>query len=122
VVTDALSRKSLHVSTMMIHDMKLLEKFRDLHADVSCYNASLSLCKVDVKSTLGDQIRETRRYDRELHKLKKQDDFSMASDGMILFRDRVCVRVTPKSRRRYLRRTTVANNLYTLGLPRCIKT
>ena len=31
VVADALSRKSLHVSTMMIYQMELLDKFRDLH-------------------------------------------------------------------------------------------
>jgi hypothetical protein len=56
VMADALSMKSLHVSTMMIHQMKLLKKFINLNLDVSCYNASLSMCKVDVKSTLRDQI------------------------------------------------------------------
>jgi hypothetical protein len=91
VVADALSRKSLHVSTMMIHQMKLLEKFRDLHLDVSCYDVSLSVCKADVKNTLRDRNREAQRYDNELQKLKEQDDFSVAGDGMILFRDRVCV-------------------------------
>ena len=91
VVADALSRKSLHVSTMMIHQMKLLDKFRDLHLDVSCYDASLSVCKVDVKSTLRDQIREAERYGHELQKLKEQDDFCVTGNGMILFRDRVCV-------------------------------
>jgi hypothetical protein len=30
VVADALSRKPLHVLTMMIHQMELLEKFKDL--------------------------------------------------------------------------------------------
>ena len=30
VVADALSRKSLHVSSLMIHEMNLLEKFRDM--------------------------------------------------------------------------------------------
>jgi hypothetical protein len=31
VVADALSRKSLHISTMMIYKTDLLEKFRDLN-------------------------------------------------------------------------------------------
>jgi hypothetical protein len=66
VVTDALSRKSLHVSTMMIHQMILLERFRDFHLDVSCYNTSISVCKVDLKSTLRDRIREVQIYDHEL--------------------------------------------------------
>ena len=47
VVVDALSRKSLHVSTMMIHQMELLEKFRDMHLDVSCYDDSISVYKLD---------------------------------------------------------------------------
>jgi hypothetical protein len=91
VVADALSRKSLHVSTMMIHQMILLEKFKDLQLDISCYNASISVCKVDLKSTIRDRIREVQRYDHKLQKLKEQNDFSVAGDGMILFRDRVCV-------------------------------
>jgi hypothetical protein len=65
VVADALRWKFLHVSTMIIHQMKLLDKFRDLHLDVSCYDASLSVCKVDVKSTLRDQIWEAQIYDYE---------------------------------------------------------
>jgi hypothetical protein len=76
---------------MMIHQMELLEKFRDLHLEVSCYNASLSLCKFDLKNALRDQIREAQRDDHELQKLKEQDDFSEAGDGMILFRNKVCV-------------------------------
>jgi hypothetical protein len=47
VVADALSRKSLHVSTMMIHQMELLE------------NDSISVYKLDLKNTLRDQIRVT---------------------------------------------------------------
>jgi hypothetical protein len=66
VVADALSRKSLHVSTMMIHQMELLEKFRDLHLDVSCYDYSISVYKLDLKNTLRDRIREAQERDHEL--------------------------------------------------------
>ena len=66
VVADALSRKSLHVSTMMIHQMELLEKFRDLHLDVSCYDDSISVYKLDLKNTLRDRIREAQKQDYEL--------------------------------------------------------
>ena len=90
-MADALSRKSLHVSTMMIHQMILLGKYRDLHLDVSCYNASISVCKADLKSTLRDRIREAQRYTHKLQKLKEQNNFSVAGDGMILFRYRVCI-------------------------------
>ena len=50
VVADALSMKSLHVSTMMIHQMKLLEKLRDFHLDVSYYDVSIYVCKGDGQS------------------------------------------------------------------------
>ena len=81
VVADALSRKSLHVSTMMIHQMELLEKFRDLHLDVSCYDYSISVYKLDLKNTLRDRIREAHKRDYELQKFKEQDDFSLTMMG-----------------------------------------
>jgi hypothetical protein len=58
VVADALSRKFLHVSTTTIHQMILLETFRDLHLDVSCYSAGIFVCNVDLKNALRDQIQE----------------------------------------------------------------
>jgi hypothetical protein len=91
VVADALSRKSLHVSTMMIHQMELLEKLIDLHLEVSCYGDSISVYKHDLKNTLRDRIREAQKQDYELQKFKEQNDFSLTGDGMILFRDRVCI-------------------------------
>jgi hypothetical protein len=48
VVADALSRKSLQVSLMMMHELVLLEKFRDLRLNVECQPASLCVHKVDV--------------------------------------------------------------------------
>jgi len=35
VVVDALSRKMLHVSTIMLQEMDLLEKFRDLNISLN---------------------------------------------------------------------------------------
>jgi hypothetical protein len=91
VMADALSRKSLHVSTMMIHQMELLEKFRDLHLDMSCYDDSISVYKLDLKNTLRDLTREAQRQDYEFKKFKGQGDFTLTGDGMILFRDRVSI-------------------------------
>jgi hypothetical protein len=91
VVADALSRKSLHMSTMMIHHMELLEKFRDLQLDVSCYDDSIFVYKLDLKHTLRDRIRESQQRDYELQKFKEPDGFSVIGDGLILFRDKVCI-------------------------------
>ena len=52
IVADALSRKSLHVSTMMVHELELLERFRDLRLNVVCCDANLSVSKVDVRNLL----------------------------------------------------------------------
>jgi hypothetical protein len=70
VVADAVSRKSLHVSTMMIHQMVLLEKFRDLKLEVKCNNSSLSVSRVDVKNLLMEQIKEAQECDQDFQKLK----------------------------------------------------
>ncbi|CAL0301649.1 unnamed protein product [Lupinus luteus] len=43
VVVDALSRKSLNISTMMVREMKLIEEFRDLNLAVKVGPKSLTL-------------------------------------------------------------------------------
>jgi hypothetical protein len=91
VVADALSRKSLPISTMMIHQMDLLEEFRDVHLDVSCYDDSIFVYKLDLKDTLRDRIREAQKQDYELRKLKGQDDFTSTGDRMNFFRDKMCI-------------------------------
>ena len=71
VVADALSRKSLHVSSMMVYELELLEKFRDMRLNVVCCDANLSVSKVDVKNLLQDRIQEAQRHDPELQELKE---------------------------------------------------
>jgi len=43
VVADALSRKSLHVSSLMIHEMNLLEKFRDMNLSITLSHDKMQL-------------------------------------------------------------------------------
>jgi hypothetical protein len=57
VVVDALSRKSLHVSSMIIHELELLEKFRDLHLDVSLLPSSLHLTMFEIRNELREKIK-----------------------------------------------------------------
>ena len=58
VVVDALSRKSLHISTMMIKELELVEKFRDLNLEVEFASRSVKLDMLTVTNDLQDQIRE----------------------------------------------------------------
>jgi len=52
VVADALSRKSLHISTLMIQEMELLEKFRDLNLTISLSQDKIQLNTTQIISDL----------------------------------------------------------------------
>ena len=58
VVADALSRKSLCMSLLMIEEHKLLEKFTDLKISVSLRPHCLSASELRIECDLRDQIRE----------------------------------------------------------------
>ena len=54
VVADALIRKSLHMSSLMMCELKLLEEFRDLSLNVSLGQSSVSLGRLDFRNELRD--------------------------------------------------------------------
>nr|KYP72946.1 Transposon Ty3-I Gag-Pol polyprotein [Cajanus cajan] len=70
VVTDELSRKSLHISSLMIHEMNLIEKFRDMSLSTIVSQDRIQLCAVQITSDLYGQI------DKK---------------GILRFNDRICV-------------------------------
>jgi hypothetical protein len=49
VIADALSRKTLHMSAMMVKEFELLEQFRDLGlvCEMSCRIVKLGMLKID---------------------------------------------------------------------------
>jgi len=48
VVADALSRKSVQVSAMMIEEQKLIEQFRDLNLEVKVHVDHISCSKLTI--------------------------------------------------------------------------
>jgi len=52
IVADALSRKSLHVSSLMIHEMNLLEKFRNMNLSVSLSHDKMQLNSIQITNNL----------------------------------------------------------------------
>lgn len=58
VVADALSRKSLHMSTLMVREMKLIEEFRDMNLAVQVNSGSVILGVLKVTNEFFDQIKE----------------------------------------------------------------
>jgi len=58
VVVDALSRKSLHISALMIKEMNLLEQFRDLSLACEITPNSVRLGTLRITSELLSDIKE----------------------------------------------------------------
>ena len=97
VVADALSRKSLHISTLMIQEMELLEKFRDLNLTISLSQDKIQLNTTQIISDLKQEIKETQASDKFLQKKMKlvesinEGNFEINKEGILTFRNRICV-------------------------------
>jgi hypothetical protein len=76
---------------MMIHELELLEMFRDLHLDVSMLPLSLHLTKLEIRNELREKIMLAQLEDRDVLQKRDQPDFSKTSDGVILFHDRIVI-------------------------------
>jgi hypothetical protein len=66
VVADALSRKTLHMSAMMVKELELLEQFRDLSlvCEVSAHSVKLGMLKIN--SEFLNSIKEAQKVDVKL--------------------------------------------------------
>jgi len=52
VVANALSRKSLHISSLMIHEMNLLKRFRDMNVSVTISHDKMQLNSIQITNNL----------------------------------------------------------------------
>ena len=108
VVADALSRKTLHCSALMVKQMQLIEEFRDLSLVCERTESSVKLGMLKITNSLMDQIRDGQKEDqfikeqRELIAQGKDVGFVEGADGVLRFRDRVCVPAIPELRRMIL--------------------
>ncbi|KAK7264749.1 hypothetical protein RJT34_32359 [Clitoria ternatea] len=97
VVADALSRKSLHASTMMIKELELIENFRDLNLAVKVNANSYRLGTLQVTNEFLRQVLEAQREDeflqekKELLKQGKEVEFNVGNDQLLRYKDRVCI-------------------------------
>ena len=66
MVADALSRKSLHMSLIMIEEHKLLKAFRDLKILMSLKPHCLYASELRIECDLRDQIRQAQESDEFL--------------------------------------------------------
>jgi hypothetical protein len=66
VVVDVLSRKSLHMSTLMARVMELIEQFRDPSLVYEVTPSSVKLGMLKITSDVLDEIREGQKSDLKL--------------------------------------------------------
>ncbi|KAI5390343.1 hypothetical protein KIW84_075598 [Lathyrus oleraceus] len=97
VVADALSRKSLHMSMLMVRELDLIEQFRDLSLVCESTHNSVKLGMLKLTSGILDEIREGQKSDVLLvDKLTlvnqgQGDEFRVDENGVLKFGNRVCI-------------------------------
>ena len=97
VVADALSRKSLHVATMMSLEQRLIEEFRDLNLAIEMRPKSLFVGTLQITNEFVDHIREAQGDDPFLQGKvldvmgDKGVEFEKDTTGLIRFKGRICV-------------------------------
>jgi len=107
-VADALSRKSLHISALMVREMDLLKKFRDLCLACEVTPNSVRLWTLRITSGLLGDIREGQKTDpflrTQLEAIEsgRESSFNVGSDGVLRLQDRICVPNVPKLRKMIL--------------------
>jgi len=72
VVADALSRKIVHAAHLMIKEVELLEKFRNMRLQVELGSESIRCSTLTISSDFLDSIRERQLLDTSLNKVTKQ--------------------------------------------------
>ncbi|KAI5436408.1 hypothetical protein KIW84_022768 [Lathyrus oleraceus] len=97
VVADALSRKSLHMSMLMVRELDLIEQFRDLSLVCESTHNSVKLGMLKLTSGILDEIREGQKSDVLLvDKLTlvnqgQGGEFRVDENGILKFGNRVCI-------------------------------
>jgi len=95
VVANALSRKKSHVSSMMIKELELIEKLRDMNLglDMETYHIRCNMLRIT--NEFLDEVRVEQGKDQELQHIisdlgtEKRKDFRMGRDGILRFRESV---------------------------------
>ncbi|MCI56476.1 hypothetical protein A2U01_0077727, partial [Trifolium medium] len=66
VVADALSRKSLHMSSLMARELDLIEEFRDLSLVCEVTPRSVKLGMLKLTNPFLEEVKECQRRDPKL--------------------------------------------------------
>jgi len=101
IVADALSRKRVHTSAMMIKELELIEQLRYMNLGLHTETDYILCSMLRITNEFLDEVRMEQGKDSELQQIiselgtEKRKDFRMGKYGILRFRKRVCV---PRSR------------------------
>ncbi|GAU50224.1 hypothetical protein TSUD_141520 [Trifolium subterraneum] len=91
VVADALSRKALYASEILMHQCGLYEKFRDLNLNVTYRKDGVKLNRMELSCDLRSTIGCAQANDMDLQRRTGKPEFTVADDSVIQFGSRICV-------------------------------
>ncbi|GAU51374.1 hypothetical protein TSUD_413070 [Trifolium subterraneum] len=91
VVADALSRKALYASEILMHQCGLYEKFRDMNLNVTYRKDGVKLNIIELICDLRSTIGSAQEKDMDLQRRIGKPEFTVAVDGVIQFGNRICV-------------------------------
>src|ERR1044072_9464259 len=108
VVVDALSRKAVHVSTLMMSQLRMIEEFRDFGLSVEVSPEKSSFRMVTISNDLSKEIRGKQLLDEQLVEkrtwipLGKAPDLEVGTDNVLRCKGRVCVPNDEELRKRII--------------------
>ena len=97
VVANALTRKTMHIAHLMIKEVELLEKFRDMKLQVELGSEFIRCSTLTISSDFLSSIRERQLLDASLNRVREQlrsdeaRDFALGDDGILRFQGRIFV-------------------------------
>ena len=72
VVVDALSKKLLHMSIMMVKELQLIEEFRDVNFSVEVWSKSLYLGMLKITNDFLVKVQEAQQGDQFLQEMMRR--------------------------------------------------
>ena len=97
VVADTLSRKSLHMSAMMVQALELIEQYKDMSLACETTPQSVKLGMLKIHNDFLDKIKEAQKLDVKLLDLmvgndrSEDGDFKVDNQGVLRFRGRIYI-------------------------------
>jgi hypothetical protein len=85
VVADALSRKALYVSELLMQQCDLYEKFKYLNLNVVYRKGGVRINRMELSCDLRSRVAQAQRSDMDLQRRLNNPEYSIASDGAMLY-------------------------------------